>query len=263
MWSRKELKTQAKSSIHSNYWKSILISILIVVFSGSVVVQFTSSMSGFETGSEYDTNSDNAESLDQIMSEPALEMGMVAAGILIVFVFLFVLIIIIGISMAVRILVVNPLLVGVTRFFVQNHGKKAQVSEVGYAFDHRYKTIIETMFYRDLFQFLWTLLLIVPGIVKAYEYRMINYILSDQPQLGRKEAFRMSKEMMHGQKWRAFVLDLSFLGWDLLSFFTFGLLSIFYVNPYRNQTNAELYLALKRSTDQEAHFMSEMNKQVM
>jgi uncharacterized membrane protein len=63
--------------------------------------------------------------------------------------------------------------------------------------------------------------------------------------MDKDEAFARSKEMMTGQKWNAFVLDLSFFGWHLLGIFTCGLLQIFYINPYQQLTNAELYEALR------------------
>ena len=79
------------------------------------------------------------------------------------------------------------------------------------------KNTIFTMFMKGLFQFLWSLLLVIPGIIKAYEYRMIPYILSENPEISRQRAFEISKRMMMGNKWNTFVLDLSFLGWEILS----------------------------------------------
>ena len=75
---------------------------------------------------------------------------------------------------------------------------------------------------------------------------MVPYLLAEYPDMDRKEVFARSRDMMYGQKWNTFVLDLSFLGWSLLSLCTCGLLAIFYVNPYVQATNAELFLELKR-----------------
>ena len=97
------------------------------------------------------------------------------------------------------------------------------------------------MFFRDLYTVLWTLLLIIPGIVKSYEYQMIPYLLAENPQMTKEQAFAESKRMMTGQKWRAFVLDLSFIGWNILSALTLGILGIFYVQPYMDATHAALY----------------------
>ena len=76
---------------------------------------------------------------------------------------------------------------------------------------------------------------------------MIPYILAENPTIDRKEAFALSKQMMMGNKWKTFILDLSFFGWNLLSVLTFGLLSVFYVNPYNSATIAELYVSLKEN----------------
>ncbi len=75
---------------------------------------------------------------------------------------------------------------------------------------------------------------------------MIPYILAENPKIERKKAFKLSKEMMKGNKWKTFILDLSFLGWELLSIFTLGLLNIFYINPYKVATTVELYEILKK-----------------
>lgn len=75
---------------------------------------------------------------------------------------------------------------------------------------------------------------------------MIPYILAENPKIERKKAFKLSKKMMKGNKWKTFILDLSFLGWELLSIFTLGLLNIFYINPYKVATTVELYEILKK-----------------
>ena len=101
------------------------------------------------------------------------------------------------------------------------------------------------MVLRDIFTFLWCLLFFIPGVIKHYSYRMVPYILADDPEIGAMDAITLSRRMMDGHKWNTFVLDLSFLGWDLLSALTMGLLGVFYVNPYKYSTGAELYQVLK------------------
>ena len=105
------------------------------------------------------------------------------------------------------------------------------------------------MFFRDLYTFLWMLLFIIPGIIKSYEYQMIPYILAENPEISRNEAFQLSKDMMYGNKWKSFVLDLSFLGWEILNICTFGILGIFYVNAYEDQTEAALYETIKNQQE--------------
>ena len=101
------------------------------------------------------------------------------------------------------------------------------------------------MLLMSLFIFLWSLLLVIPGIYKAYEYRMIPYLLAEDSNLSFSEAKRLSSAMMYGEKWDAFVLDLSFILWHALSSITWGLVGIFWVNPYIQYTNAELYKAVR------------------
>ncbi len=88
-----------------------------------------------------------------------------------------------------------------------------------------------------------------PYYIKYYEYLLVPYILADNPDMPRKQAFALSKQMMMGDKWNAFVLQLSFIGWYLLSFCTCGILSIFYVEPYRNYTFAAFYKTMQQKVD--------------
>ncbi len=96
-----------------------------------------------------------------------------------------------------------------------------------------------------LYQYLWSFT-IVGGWIKGYSYMMVPYLAAENPNITGREAIRISRSMMQGNKWDAFLLDCSFLGWSLLSFFTFGLVNIFYANPYKAAARAELYLKLRR-----------------
>ena len=116
---------------------------------------------------------------------------------------------------------------------------------IGYAFDVEYKNIVKIMFFRDLYLLLWTLLFVIPGIIKYYEYRMVPYILAENPQMPKNQVFVESRQMMDGQKWSTFLLDLSFLGWDILGVMTGGILTLFYVQPYKDATGAALYERLR------------------
>ena len=76
-----------------------------------------------------------------------------------------------------------------------------------------------------------------PGIIKSYAYRMVPYILADNPKMDAMEAIALSRKMMDGQKWNTFVLDLSFLGWYLLGILALGIGTLF-VHPYKFSTDA-------------------------
>lgn len=96
-----------------------------------------------------------------------------------------------------------------------------------------------------IFTFLWSLLFFIPGIVKSFSYAMTFYILNDHPEYSATQAITESRKMMHGHKGELFVLYLSFLGWDLLSLLTFGILEIVYVAPYKAAAVAGFYDAIK------------------
>ena len=91
-----------------------------------------------------------------------------------------------------------------------------------------------------IFIFLWSLLLIIPGIIATYRYRFALYNLLENPDLGILEAINLSKEQTYGYKWQLFVLDLSFLGWLILDVFTMGFLGIWLI-PYITLTDIAFY----------------------
>lgn len=95
----------------------------------------------------------------------------------------------------------------------------------------------------DIFIFLWSLLLVIPGIIKMYSYSMSWFVLHDRPDLTGNEARKRSMYLMRGHKWRLFCLDFSFLGWYLLSALTLGILA-FWVTPYHMTARAEFYQEL-------------------
>lgn len=99
-----------------------------------------------------------------------------------------------------------------------------------------------------IFVFLWSLLFIIPGIIKGYAYSMSYYILNDHPEMTQSEAREASIEMMKGHKWELFCLQFSFIGWILLSILTLGILSL-WVSPYQATATAAFYENLKKANE--------------
>jgi uncharacterized membrane protein len=99
-------------------------------------------------------------------------------------------------------------------------------------------------FMKSLFIGLWSMLFVIPGIIKSFEYAMIPYILADDAEISSKDAFKKAREMMKGNKWRLFKLNLSFIGWELLCGLTLGI-GMFFLLPYIHAANAEFYVELK------------------
>ena len=101
----------------------------------------------------------------------------------------------------------------------------------------------------SVFVFLWSLLFVIPGLVAAYRYAMAPYIMAEHPEMGIMEAIEASKQMMDGNKWALFCLDISFIGWTFLSALTFGIGDLF-LTPYTRTANAHFYMNLTRGMNQ-------------
>ena len=147
-----------------------------------------------------------------------------------------------------QIFISGPLLIGEKRFFLEiRNYRQTPISKIFFLYKLRYiRHPAWVMFVRSLFQSLWNLT-VIGGIIKHYEYILIPYILAENPRISRKDAFVLSRQLMRRNKWKFFLLDLSFLGWKILSLFTLGLLDFLFVNPYMAAGRAELYAVLRRS----------------
>ena len=175
-----------------------------------------------------------------------ISTGAIIAVMTVIFIIAFIAsLVILVISFTIRAFLICPIELGCKRFFRKNLDEPAKLSNIVFAFDNHYLNVVKTMFLRMLFTFLWSLLFFIPGIIKSYEYRLIPYILSENPDMDYKEAFKLSKDLMTGNKWNAFVYDLSFIGWSILSVLTCGILGIFFVNPYKGSADAALYEAIR------------------
>lgn len=139
----------------------------------------------------------------------------------------------------------GPITLGYVKFNLDMvNGYRPSFSDLFSQF-HRFGEGFLLQFLRGLFIFLWTLLLIVPGIIATYSYAMAPYILYENPGMSASDAITESKKMMDGNKWRLFCLSFSFIGWQLLSIFTLGILNL-WINPYMEAAYAAFYEELKR-----------------
>ena len=235
MWSRSQLKENGKQMFRRNYWACVGAAFLMGLFS----------VAGGSQGTNISQTLDhNNGSYGGYGYMNAVIMTTVVITVLVISLLVMVLKVFVG----------NLLEVGGTSFFIKNRTERPGVGEVLSSFKSgHYGNIVLTLFLRDLFIALWTLLFIVPGIIKSLEYLMVPYILAENPAMDRKEAFAISKRMMDGKKWDTFLLDLSFIGWWILSALTCGILAIFYVAPYQMATNAELYTENRAIAFQEGY----------
>lgn len=226
MWTRAMLKTNARAALKKNYVNVVIASLIFAFISGA----FGSSSAGNRGASSFTAGN---------LSKDFISFLTMILGIIII-------IGIIGILLT--IFVFNPLKVGIQKFFIENHYSNSGLSSLLWAFKTNYSNTVKTMFLMQVYLFLWSLLFAIPGIIKSYSYRLVPYILADNPDMNSDDAITLSREMMNGQKFEVFVLDLSFFLWWILSSITFNIVGILYVFPYIYATDAELYLAIKNGS---------------
>ena len=146
------------------------------------------------------------------------------------------------------IFVEGPFILGMYMIYLAiTYGEKPQVGDVFKGFSENFGTAVLTNLLIGIFTFLWSLLFVVPGIIKAFSYSMSFYILAENPQMSATEAITESRRLMDGHKMEYFVLILSFIPWMLLGTITAGLAYI-YVGPYMQVTVANFYQELKRTS---------------
>lgn len=143
-------------------------------------------------------------------------------------------------------LVIGPAFtLGMTMIYLNvTYGDQADVATLFDGFKN-FGTAFLTNLLIGIFTMLWSLLLIVPGIIKAISYSMSFYILAENPEMSATEAINESKEIMDGHKMEYFILNLSFLPWFLLCIVTLGIAAI-YVTPYVSLTYTDFYHNIKR-----------------
>ena len=142
-------------------------------------------------------------------------------------------------------LIVGPVLAVATIVIYLNMADGIQ-PDIKELFNHFDKLLIafKVNILTAVFTFLWSLLLFIPGIIKRYAYSQAMYIIAENPNLGGREALKLSEEMMKGHKMELFVLELSFLGWHLLGAMTF-FIGYIWIAPYINATMANYYNYVK------------------
>ena len=233
MWTRDLLKMNAKQVLRNNYWMALLVAFVASLLAGG------SSNIGPTLTFNYTTGSDHYNYQYGYDRAVLPYFGAVAAAA-----FGFVLIaMVVGVLFSV--FVSNPVTVGKCRYFMESRVGNAPFSSLFSAFgDPAYRNVVKVMFMKNLFIFLWSLLFVIPGIYKAYQYRMVDYLMAENPYMTYQRALELSRQMTDGEKFNIFILELSFFGWLFLGALACGI-GVFFVNPYIEATFAELYAALR------------------
>ncbi len=228
MWTRSGLKMSAKGVLRGNYWISLaavlIVGIITSVFSGLYATGLREYMTSYSQMMLGNISIEEFENTVASMSGKLIRAYITA---LIVSIFIF-----------------GPLAVGSVKFFLKSAQGESSLGNIWSGFKTNYLHVVWTLFKRDLFVALWSLLFLIPGIIKSYQYVMVEYILADNPDISSHDALVQSREMMKGNKWRFFVLQLSFLGWLALGALACGLGTVF-VTPYMQATYVQFYLSVK------------------
>lgn len=129
---------------------------------------------------------------------------------------------------------------GYARFNLTLVDRRTPVFELLFGYFPYWKTLAAARLLRVLYILIGTLLFIIPGVIAGYICAMTDYILAEHPDLTASEALAYSRQMMSGNRWRLFCLQLSFIGWDLLSALTLGI-GFLWVRPYQEAATAAFY----------------------
>lgn len=264
MWTSAQLKARAKEKLKKYFLEALLVSFIVGLITGSSGSVSTGG-TGITMGTETEDLSDLMEEsfewgehvlegdydrdeiieqmpmmIRQFLGENRLLTGILVGTILVSLI----------ISLIIGIFVIPIIEVSKNRYYMESRAmdRGAGIGKLLWGFNRNYLNIIWTMFLRSFIIFLGSLCCGLPGIYAAFCFYMVPYILAENPGMSAGEALRMSNEMMKGNKFRTFVLRLSFIGWSILAaligVFTCGLGS-YLVIPYIEATMAELYAELR------------------
>lgn len=234
MWTRSLLKTNAKQALKGRYWRCFWIC-LVLGFVG------VGSGGGASTGgSRYtmDTVTGNDTASDWVMGYLDSISYQTLMAILVVALLVSI------VSILWLIFVAGPLEVGRNRYFMESRQALSPAATVTSVFRTPYMNVVKVQILTGLKVFLGYILLVVPGIYWQYCYTLVPYLLAENPYMTTDRAMQLSKEIMDGEKFNYFVLQLSFIGWNLLCTITFGI-GFFFLEPYKQATYAEFYAAMR------------------
>ncbi len=265
MWTISMLKDNAKAALKRFYWMAVLASFIAALLGGGGMGSGSgSSSSSSSTSDDYSDllesygitsgadssyySEDNIDGmLEDYYADPdsfdssAAETAANAAIGIVLAVTVIILIAAVGFSVFVG----GVVRVGHERFYLDARQGDVSLGKLFNNFGNgRYLNTVKTMFLMNVKIVLWTLLFIIPGIIKSYEYILIPYILADNPNIDSKRAFEISSQTMKGEKANCFVLGLSFIGWNLLG--SLLIIGGFFVAPYINATFTEFYCCMKQ-----------------
>lgn len=233
MWTCSLLKTNAKQALQGRYWRCFWICLVLgFVGVGGASVSTGSSSYTVDSVTGNDTAYDRVADYLSGLSYQALMTVLIVAVLAAL------------VSLLWSIFVAAPLEVGRDRYFMESRQALSPAATVTSVFRTPYMNVVKVQFLKTLKIVAGTFLLVVPGIYWSYCYMLVPYLLAENPYMTTTRAMQLSKEIMDGEKFHYFVLELSFIGWNLLCSLTLGI-GFFFLEPYKQATFAEFYAAMR------------------
>lgn len=218
-----ELKFKAREVLKKSYLQSILVSFILIIVNCGMMAM--ADMSGIVNKT--------VENHEVLSSE---------------FMILLDIFIIIGVVILVitaKVFLANPMKAGHNSFYIKTAEGEIDLNHIGDGFQNRYMNCAKTMFLYDILRVLWSILFIVPGIMKHYEYFMVEYIIAENPYITSSRAFEISRKTMDGEKYKAFILTFPFMIWILLASFVCYGIGLIFILPYYYSITTQFYIELR------------------
>lgn len=234
MWTRALLKANAKTVLRRSYWKVFVLCLIASILIGEIDLNFNL----------FSPSRDTPETISRISGILGGNLLTVITGTIFAMLGVLALILVLVAALCWVILFTPIIEVGRCRYMIENRSQDASLGTLFSGFTTNYWNLVSGMFYVNLRIVLYSLLLVIPGVIKSYQYFFVPYLLAENPDLDAARAAEISTIMTSGEKWNIFVLDLSFIGWNILGNLLFGIGTLF-VAPYYQATKAELYAAMR------------------
>ena len=226
-----DFRSKARDALKGNWFIAVITGLVASVLGG---------LNGGGGGISFNFNTDDSATIEQLLNElqiPQEVLGYILAAFA-------ALLTVSAVYSFVMFIIGSVVSIGYARFNIDLvEGQTPSISVLFSNFG-RWTTAIWANLLVSIRTFLWSLLFVIPGIIAAYSYAVTTYVLADNPDMTAKEAIDESKRLMDGNRWRLFCLEISFIGWDLVSLFTLGIASL-WVTPYREAARASFYQEIK------------------
>lgn len=244
MWTRSLLKQNAKIALGGRYWRTFLVCLVASLLGAGSISSgaYASGRASADRVSDYAnrdvwTGNGSSNIYGETLSTYRELLAIFGLALIVILLIAFV------IALCFAAFLGGPLSVGRARYMMESRQGDAPFATLFSTFHAPYMNVVKVTLLTQL-KIMAGSLIIVPGILWSYEYKMVPYLLAENPYMTTNRAMELSRDMMYGEKWNTFVLELSFIGWFVLAGITFGI-GYYFLDPYYEGTFAELYAALR------------------